>query len=109
MATWEPWVIGKRPPNGAYNIETTHGLMTAQATDENNAEFIAHAREDVLALLAEIERLTNVIIHAEYKIGAIPCGILRDDYRGKMRASLRIDDLLNVCKLLRSAIGGNAE
>lgn len=56
-ATEGPWRIGKQSPNGANNIGTMGGLMTAQTTDKANAEFIAHARTDVPSLLAEIERL----------------------------------------------------
>lgn len=56
-ATPGPWKVGRQSPNGACNVGTINGLLTAQTTDGSNAEFIAHAREDVPKLLAEVERL----------------------------------------------------
>ena len=60
-ATEGPWRIGKQSPNGLNNIGTMGGLLTAQTTNENDAVFIAHAREDIPKLLAEIERLREAI------------------------------------------------
>lgn len=60
-ATEGPWRIGKQSPNGLNNIGTVGGLLTAQTTNEANAAFIAHARQDIPKLLAEIERLRNPI------------------------------------------------
>ncbi|MEB5480948.1 hypothetical protein P8825_15385 [Shouchella clausii] len=64
-ATEGPWKIGKQSPNGLNNVGTTRGLLTAQTTDEKNAEFIAHAREDVPLLLAEINRLKHKLATLE--------------------------------------------
>lgn len=60
-ATEGPWRIGKQSPNGLNNIGTMGGLLTAQTLNEADAEFIAHAREDVPALLAEIDRLNGLL------------------------------------------------
>ncbi|WP_259406038.1 hypothetical protein [Shouchella clausii] len=64
-ATEGPWKIGRQSPNGLNNVGTTRGLLTAQTTDEKNAEFIAHAREDVPLLLAEINRLNRKLAMLE--------------------------------------------
>ncbi len=56
-ATEGPWRIGRKSPNGLNNIGTMGGLLTAQTLIEEDATFIAHAREDTPKLLAEIERL----------------------------------------------------
>jgi len=62
-----PWTVVPAPMPGEYVIQdgpevvaTTHGLYAAEA----NAEFIAHARVDVPALLAEVERLRTRIHEA---------------------------------------------
>lgn len=60
-ATGTQWKVGMASPNGVQNVGTVQGLMTAQVLKINDAEFIAHAREDVPALIAEIERLNEVI------------------------------------------------
>ncbi|SET43222.1 hypothetical protein SAMN05216389_11154 [Oceanobacillus limi] len=62
-----PWRIGKQSPNGAQNVGTMGGLLTAQTTDLDNATFIAHAREDIPKLVAEIERLRKqlTLIHSD--------------------------------------------
>lgn len=64
-ATAGPWQIGKQSPNGLNNVGTMDGLLTAQTTDESNASFIAHAREDIPKLLAEIERLRGRLEYAQ--------------------------------------------
>jgi len=60
-ATAGPWRIGMQSPNGLNNVGTIGGLLTAQTADEADAEFIAHAREDIPRLVAEIERLNEII------------------------------------------------
>lgn len=68
-ATPGPWIGGRdadlmRPlytfhiavSRDAYEIETDHFLAW-----ERNADFIAHAREDVATLLAEVERLREAL------------------------------------------------
>ncbi|WP_253724031.1 hypothetical protein [Bacillus velezensis] len=58
-ATEGPWRIGKQSPNGLNNIGTIGGLLTAQTTNEDDAKYIANARQDIPALLdhiAEVEQ-----------------------------------------------------
>lgn len=50
-----PWKIGKESPSGAQNVGTLNGILTAQTTSKENAVFIAHAREDIPYLLAQLE------------------------------------------------------
>lgn len=54
-ATEGPWGVGKPSPNGLNNVGTMSGLLTAQTLEEEDASFIAHAREDIPKLLAEVE------------------------------------------------------
>lgn len=63
-----PWRIGRQSPNGANNVGTMGGLMTAQTANTDNAEFIAHAREDIPKLVAEVERLREAIKTAEREL-----------------------------------------
>ncbi|HEY9409311.1 MAG TPA: hypothetical protein VIQ30_22740 [Pseudonocardia sp.] len=70
-ATDGPWVVGGTAPSGGVYFGTTHDpddwdepgvlLGTALAIDGTDAEFIVHAREDVPALLAEVERLRGML------------------------------------------------
>ncbi|ANB49361.1 MULTISPECIES: hypothetical protein [Bacillus] len=60
-ATEGPWRIGKQSPNGLNNIGTIGGLLTAQTTDEEDANFIANARQDIPSLLDHITFLNEVI------------------------------------------------
>ncbi|WES02202.1 hypothetical protein [Bacillus velezensis] len=60
-ATEGPWRIGKQSPNGLNNIGTIGGLLTAQTTNEDDAKYIAHARQDIPALLGHITFLNEVI------------------------------------------------
>ncbi|MBU8739775.1 hypothetical protein [Bacillus licheniformis] len=60
-ATEGPWRIGKQSPNGLNNIGTIGGLLTAQTTDEDDADFIANARQDIPALLDHIAELASDI------------------------------------------------
>ncbi|MED2979533.1 hypothetical protein P4284_23000 [Bacillus swezeyi] len=60
-ATEGPWRIGKQSPNGLNNIGTIGGLLTAQTTDGDDAEFIANARQDIPALLDHIAALQGKI------------------------------------------------
>lgn len=60
-ATEGPWRIGKQSPNGLNNIGTIGGLLTVQTTDEEDAEFIANARQDIPELLDHIAFLNGVI------------------------------------------------
>jgi hypothetical protein len=58
----EPWVVGgfgdtvEGPPLGPYR----HPVL-ADMVPPSDAEFIAHARQDVPALIAEVRRLGEVI------------------------------------------------
>lgn len=54
------WYLGKKSPNGLNNIGVK-GYMIGQIFDDADAEFIAHAREDVPALVAEVERLREAL------------------------------------------------
>lgn len=85
-ATAGPWrAVGRTMNNGherrlsilTENGDALHGNQlsgkagTSIRMAEANADFIAHAREDVLALLAEVERLANERI--AYKQGMDTC------------------------------------
>ncbi|WP_340640634.1 hypothetical protein [Bacillus atrophaeus] len=67
-ATEGPWRIGKQSPNGLNNIGTIGGLLTAQTTDEDDAKFIAHARQDIPWLISEIDRLNSGIDSVLYDL-----------------------------------------
>ncbi|MED1016775.1 hypothetical protein [Bacillus atrophaeus] len=67
-ATEGPWRIGKQSPNGLNNIGTIGGLLTAQTTDEDDAKFIAHARQDISWLISEIDRLNSGIDSVLYDL-----------------------------------------
>lgn len=54
------WYLGKKSPNGLNNIGVK-GCMIGQVFDDGDAVFIAHAREDVPALIAEVERLREAL------------------------------------------------
>ncbi|MEA0555603.1 hypothetical protein U1P98_12835 [Lysinibacillus irui] len=54
------WYLGKKSPNGLNNIGVK-GCMICQVFDDTDAEFIVHARKDVPALVAEVERLREVL------------------------------------------------
>ena len=59
-----------RPTTNAKGIEIpikTHLIARAYAGSPENAEFIAHAREDVLALVAEVRRLRALEPEYEYQ------------------------------------------
>ncbi|MBF8238890.1 hypothetical protein I1A23_06635 [Bacillus subtilis] len=67
-ATEGPWRIGKQSPNGLNNIGTIGGLLTAQTTDEDDAIYIAHARQDIPWLISEIDRLNSGIDSVLYDL-----------------------------------------
>ncbi|GLJ03540.1 hypothetical protein LNK20_11500 [Bacillus safensis] len=67
-ATEGPWEIGKQSPNGLNNIGTIGGLLTAQTTNEDNAKYIAHARQDIPWLISEIDRLNSGIDSVIYDL-----------------------------------------
>ncbi|MGF9601347.1 hypothetical protein ABEW95_05880 [Bacillus subtilis] len=67
-ATEGPWRIGKQSPNGLNNIGTIDGLLTAQTTDEEDAKYIAHARQDIPWLISEIDRLNSGIDNVLYDL-----------------------------------------
>ncbi|MGR7976555.1 hypothetical protein [Bacillus velezensis] len=67
-ATEGPWRIGKQSPNGLNNIGTIGGLLTAQTTDEDDAKYIAHARQDIPWLISEIDRLNSGIDSVLYDL-----------------------------------------
>ena len=78
-ATDGPWKVGKASPNGAQNIGTVYGLLTAQTTREENAEFIANARQDIPQLVAEVERLREGLeTIANHNIFKVPQIMMRD-------------------------------
>lgn len=55
-----PWSLGKKSPNGLNNIGVK-GCMLGQVFGDGNAEFIAHAHEDVPTLVAEVEKLREAL------------------------------------------------
>ncbi|MDQ8092125.1 hypothetical protein [Bacillus amyloliquefaciens] len=67
-ATEGPWRIGKQSPNGLSNIGTIGGLLTAQTTNEDDAKYIAHARQDIPWLISEIDRLNSGIDSVLYDL-----------------------------------------
>ncbi|GLZ63715.1 hypothetical protein [Bacillus amyloliquefaciens] len=67
-ATEGPWRIGKQSPNGLNNIGTIGGLLTAQTTNEDDAKYIAHARQDIPWLISEIDRLNSGIDSVLYDL-----------------------------------------
>ncbi|MBF8201655.1 hypothetical protein [Bacillus subtilis] len=67
-ATEGPWRTGKQSPNGLNNIGTIGGLLTAQTTDEDDAKYIAHARQDIPWLISEIDRLNSGIDSVLYDL-----------------------------------------
>jgi hypothetical protein len=57
-ATEDPWFVeGKTVYSSGVLLAGTYPAMICDECDVTEAEFIAHAREDVPKLLAEIERL----------------------------------------------------
>lgn len=58
-ATAGPWGVEESRYSGSYNVGIVDWSsdFSACLCPKNDAEFIAHAREDVPALLAEVERL----------------------------------------------------
>ncbi|MFJ9204105.1 hypothetical protein ACIROP_04455 [Bacillus velezensis] len=67
-ATEGPWRIGKQSSNGLNNIGTIGGLLTAQTTNEDDAKYIAHARQDIPWLISEIDRLNSGIDSVLYDL-----------------------------------------
>lgn len=67
-ATEGPWRIGKQSPNRLNNIGTIGGLLTAQTTNEDDAKYIAHARQDIPWLISEIDRLNSGIDSVLYDL-----------------------------------------
>jgi len=57
----KPGISGGYPPNSASICETFDGEYIENNNGINDASFIAHAREDIPKLLAEIDRLRNGI------------------------------------------------
>jgi hypothetical protein len=56
----------KGDPWKGYEVrDNGNGMAVAETSTEVDAEFIAHAREDVPKLLAEIERLKSVLSHID--------------------------------------------
>lgn len=70
-AVYAPWRIGRQSPNGLYYVGSTDGLLIAQTTNEANVAFIAHAREDIPKLLAEIERLQKSVEYCKQITGGL--------------------------------------
>lgn len=74
-----------------YVAQTKRGNEQARA----DAEFIAHAREDVAVLLAEIERLRAALVEATAELIALRDGlVVTDSDRADARAELRAEGLL---------------
>ena len=69
-ATEGPWEQEDCREN---HIATATGMDIAHAPKQINAQFIAHARTDVPALLAEVERLRGLIKAAE--LTSRPCPV----------------------------------
>ncbi|WP_434599963.1 hypothetical protein [Bacillus sp. PM43] len=70
-ATEGPWRIGKQSPNGLNNIGTIGGLLTAQTTNEDDAKYIAHARQDIPALLDHIAEVEQELREATLSIDRV--------------------------------------
>jgi hypothetical protein len=59
-ATEGPWFVeGETVYSSGVLLAGAYPAMICDECDETEAEFIAHARQDVPRLLAEIERLRN--------------------------------------------------
>ena len=67
-ATPGPWHVPGGDDGGADWVDKANGDMVCQCTSYRNAPFIAHAREDIPALLAHIDGLQAEIDrwHAEW-------------------------------------------
>lgn len=64
-ATEGPWSTSQSTRNSRlYGINEPLGYVTlhAETVTLNDAEFIAHARQDVPALVAEVHRLTALVV-----------------------------------------------
>ncbi|MBL3729317.1 hypothetical protein JIN86_06845 [Lysinibacillus sp. HST-98] len=76
------WYLGKKSPNGLNNIGVK-GCMIGQVFDDADAEFIAHAHQDVPALVAEVERLRKALSYyadeKHYEPYCIPMGDYASD------------------------------
>lgn len=64
-----------RPYNENTGISCDGGINLGRMDTENNAEFCAHAREDIPALVAEVERLERQLTVATQEIEE-----LREDF-----------------------------
>ncbi len=64
-ATPGPWGANTPPGVVAANGRNVLGVFGGSAQDERDAEFTAHAREDVPALLAEVRRLRARVVELE--------------------------------------------
>ncbi|MEI2356116.1 hypothetical protein [Mesobacillus zeae] len=62
-ATAGEWVIEESRYEGLFNVGNQLDDLSACLMRPNNAEFIAHARQDVPKLLAEVEYLRNERIY----------------------------------------------
>lgn len=67
---WSQWVIWNEPGGTGEN-----DLVVAEA-DSPDAEFIAHARTDIVLLVLEVERLRSEV--AELRIEAFRCTCYND-------------------------------
>lgn len=72
-ATPGPWWLGGNdvdgPDTGYGELRVATISNTARREQKANAEFIAHAREDIPRLLAEIERLQAELKYYKYALG----------------------------------------
>lgn len=67
-ATPGPWSYYASPTSGGYKIQGIEKawFYEATASTNENADFITHAREDVPALVAEVERLRAALVKIAY-------------------------------------------
>lgn len=61
-ATEGPWEIEESRYEAHWNVGHPADFFSASLCPENDAEFIAHSREDIPALLAEVVRLREAVV-----------------------------------------------
>ena len=70
-ATRGPWTYVDNGFDGYITSESKYLIVGGEPAegriepDDPNADFIAHSREDIPALLAEVKRLNEMVVHAQ--------------------------------------------
>ena len=88
-----------------YTVGSFKGDLTVigDIANEEDAEFIVHAREDITELLAEIERLNKIIEECAEDLGSIEGNIL-GTIGSFTHVSVRLSDIMNVKDKLEEAM-----